>query len=176
MSIAITQYSGSISQIWHRFTYFFSLQLDNCNLFCEDPKGSHDSSHWHTVSNLQNSLWSHLTAWPWVVSPRGLEKTVQILEWVSSHPTGYDCLEYCDTECGLYSSTCPKLLVSLCSLSSVSHTRYRGILISAPVCALTHTHTLYCRIPCALWDLHSKNFCCWCPLPYSFLEDHGLFL
>ena len=141
MSIAITQYSGSINQIWHRFAYFFSLQLNNCNLFCEDPKGSHDSSHWHTVSNLQNSLWSHLTAWPWVVSPRGLEKTVQILEWVSSHPTGYDCLEYCDTECGLYSSTCPKLLVSLCSLSSVSHTRYRGILISAPVSALTHTHT-----------------------------------
>ena len=80
---------------------FFSLQLDNCNLFCEDPKGSHDSSHWHTVSNLQNSLWSHLTAWPWVVSPRGLEKAVQTLEWVSSHSTGYDCLEYCDTECGL---------------------------------------------------------------------------
>lgn len=75
------------------------LQLDNCNLFCEDPKRAAMTAVIGILWAVCN--WSHLTAWPWVVSPRGLEKAVQILEWVSSHSTGYDCLEYCDTECGL---------------------------------------------------------------------------
>ena len=40
---------------------------------------------------------------------------------------------------GFYSSACPRLPVSVCSASSVSHTRHRGILLSAHVCERTHT-------------------------------------
>lgn len=120
------------------FFFHFSL-TDNCNLFYENPKGHCDSSPWHTVSNLHNSICSHITAWQWAASPRGLEKAIQTLEWVSlSHSIGYDCLHCRGTESGLYGSTCRKLPVSVCSASSVSRTRHRGILPSARVC--THTH------------------------------------
>lgn len=68
---------------------------------------------------------------------------------VSSHPSFYLLWLFTScsgAECELWSSTCPSLAMSVCSLSSVIHTRHRGRPISAHVsCSRTRGLEHYCR-------------------------------